>query len=141
MSSLTKSAWNIMKKNNYKSFVHDKKRLWAAFGLAMKRAWMDLKKAATVMVIQAGRALKPIEKATLQRVYGAKTDGVNIDLDAGYLIFPDVQLAERLLSAACCTISNFERYFCDGLYWLDESENDGVAEICDELRELPCNGG
>ena len=137
--SITKSAWKIMNENNYKSVVNDKKTLWNMLSIAMKKAWSNFKKAAVVLVLNAGRPLKIIERARLQYCYGVCPDLVSVDYENGYLIFKLKRDAASLLDAACSTIQDFSKYFSDGYYWFDECELEGVSEILDELRELPIN--
>ncbi len=140
--NLTASAWKIMRQNEYQKLIQDKQKMWALFSVAMRKAWSNLKKAAATLIIQsAGRALKSIEKAKIQYSFGVPAHGMLVDLEAGYVIFPSIPAAKLLLDEACCIVSNFAKYLCDGLYWFDETEFPGVEEILDELRTLPCNRG
>lgn len=140
-NSITESAWDLMRDNDYKSVINDKKTLWWLFGECMKKAWSNFSKAILALVVPEQnktnfRPLMPIEQARLQYVYQADSSGLLVDLQAGRVFCSCLDKVRKLFDEACVKLDKIP---ITGSFFLDKREHDGVDEILDELMDLPIN--
>lgn len=139
--SITGAAWDLMKANDYKSVINDKKTMWWLFSECMKKAWSNFSKAILALVVPEQnktnfRQLRPIEQARLQYVYQADSSGLLVDLQGGKIFCSGLDKVRELFNEACIKLDEIP---ITGSFFLDKREYDGVEEILDELRELPIN--